>query len=89
MTSPQDLFVRNRVLRGVVMLALLVLVGHLFGMMVVRHGYYKDQALENRQVRMRVRAPRGLVLDRHGTRVADNMFVADITLPRWAVVNAG
>ena len=89
MTSPQDLFVRNRVLRGVVMLALLVLVGHLFGMMVVRHGYYKDQALENRQVRFRVRAPRGLVLDRHGTPVADNMFVADITLPSASLGEAG
>ena len=57
-----------------VIILFLILVGNLFVMMVLRHGYYKDQALENRQVRFRVRAPRGLILDRDGVILADNML---------------
>ena len=89
MVDRQDLYVRNRVLRGVVLLLMLVLVGNLFGMTVLKHSDYKDQALDNRQVSFRVRAPRGRILDRHGTPVADNMFVADITVPAAALGDAG
>ncbi len=56
--------------------------GNLFYMMVLRHGFYQEQALENRQVRFPVSAPRGRITDRYGTILADNLYIADISLPR-------
>lgn len=78
----RDLQVRSNLLRGVVITVFLVLIINLFVMMVPRHEYYKSQALENRQVRFKVSAPRGRITDRAGTLLADNMFIADITLGR-------
>ncbi|RKZ18565.1 hypothetical protein DRQ50_03885, partial [bacterium] len=89
MVDRQDLHVRSRFLRGVILLLLLVLTANLFIMTVLKHDDYKDQAVENRQVRFRVRAPRGRILDRHGTPVVDNMFVADITVPAASLTEAG
>jgi penicillin-binding protein 2 len=71
---------RNRVLHGVVLLVFGVLIVNLFAMMVVRHRHYQDEALENRQVRLRVRAPRGRITDRDGTILADNKYIADIVV---------
>jgi len=81
----RDLMLRKGLLRMVVIAAFLILVVNLFVMMGPRHGYYKSQALENRQVRFRVRPPRGLIFDRDGVILADNMYIADITLPRDAI----
>ncbi len=75
--------------RMIVIGLFLILVGNLFVMMVPRHGYYKDQALENRQVRVRVPAPRGRIFDRHGTLLADNMYIADIVVPRTSLGTDG
>jgi len=85
----RDVYLRSRVLRAVVAAAFLVLVVNLFIMTVPQHGYYQGKALRNRQDRFRVRAPRGRILDRHGTVVADNKFIADITVPRGALGDAG
>jgi penicillin-binding protein 2 len=85
----RDNVLRGRMLRLVVSAALLILVGNLFLMMVPQHGYYQGKALRNRQDQFRVRAPRGRILDRHGTVVADNMFIADITVPARALGEAG
>ena len=82
MSGDQDLYFRGRVLRLVLILAFMVLVVNLFVMQVPLHSHYKDQALENRQERFRVRAPRGRITDRFGTILADNKYIADITLPR-------
>jgi len=87
--SSRDFLLRQGILRTVVIALFLVLGGNLFVMQVLRHGYYKSQALENRQVRLRVRPPRGLILDRDGVILADNMYIADITLPRSALGAAG
>jgi len=73
---------RRQVFRFVVVLLFLVLAGDLFWMTGPRNRHYRDLALENRQVRFRVTAPRGLILDRNGTLLADNTFIADITLSR-------
>ncbi len=85
MNTDQDLLLRQRIFRGVVISLFLILVGNLFYMMVLRHEFYQGQALENRQVRFRVKAPRGRITDRHGTIVADNLYIADITLPRSSI----
>lgn len=67
----------------------LILLGNIFLMMIPQHRYYKDQALENRQVRFRVRAPRGLIQDRDGVILADNTYIADITVPRGTLTPDG
>lgn len=89
MSGDQDLFFRGRILRLVVVLAFLFLVVNLFIMQVPLHDHYKDQALENRQERFRVRAPRGRITDRFGTILADNKYIADITLPRSVMISTG
>lgn len=87
MNEDRDLLLRQRIFRFVVLALFLILVGNLFYMMVLRHGFYKDQALENRQVRFRVTAPRGRITDRNGAILADNLYIADITLPRSSLVS--
>ncbi len=71
---------RKIIFRAVVVLLFLILAGDLFWMTVPRNLYYRGLALQNRQVRFRVQAPRGRILDRHGALLADNTFIADITL---------
>jgi penicillin-binding protein 2 len=89
LNGDQDLHFRGRILWLAVILAFLILVINLFIMQVPRHKHYKDQALENRQERFRVRAPRGLITDRFGTILADNKYIADITLPRSVMTSSG
>ncbi len=89
MTGGRELDVRGRILRLVAISFFLVLVINLFIMQVPMHSHYKDQALENRQERFRVRAPRGRITDRFGTILADNKYIADITLPRSTMTGAG
>ena len=78
-------FLRQGIFRTVVIILFLILVANIFSMMVLRHRFFKEQALENRQVRFRVPAPRGLILDRDGVILADNTYLADITVP-WNCV---
>ncbi len=81
----RDLLLRVGLFRTIVIGLFLILGINLFVMMVPRHEFYKGQALENRQDRFRVRAPRGRIFDRHGTLLADNMYIADIVVPRSAL----
>ncbi len=78
----QSMEYRKQVFRAVVVLLFLILAGDLFWMTVPRNLYYRGLALENRQVRFRVRAPRGRIFDRRGVLLADNTFIADFTLSR-------
>ena len=89
MTGERDLVLRGQILRLVVAALFMVLVVNLFIMMIPRHKYYKDQALQNRQVQFRVRAPRGSVSDRQGRVLADNKFIADITVPGTSLLADG
>ncbi len=79
--------VRGRIFRTAVLLLFVVLVGNLFGLMILRHQSWQDQALENRQVRFRMKAPRGRIIDRDGNLLADNMYIADITVPTSALAD--
>lgn len=80
---------RQGIFRSAVIILFLVLIVNIFVMMVPKHQYYKDQALENRQVRFRHRAPRGLILDRDGIILADNTYIADITVPFNSLSSGG
>ncbi len=82
-------FLRRGIFRSVVLILFMILIGNIFVMMVVKHTYYKDQALENRQVRRRKPAPRGLILDRDGIVLADNTYIPDIVVPRGALTPEG
>lgn len=85
----RDFLLRVGLFRAIVIGLFLVLLFNLFVMMVPRHAYYKSQALENRQDRFRVRAPRGRIFDRHGTLLADNLYIADIVVPGACLTEAG
>lgn len=85
----RDFQLRVGLFRAIVIGLFLILVGNLFVMMVARHSYYQGQALENRQDRFRVRAPRGRIFDRDGTVLADNLYIADIVVPRSSLAEAG
>lgn len=84
-----DLPVRHALLRTIIIVAFAILVVNLFHLTVIRHAYYQDQALENRQDRFRVRAPRGRIYDRDGNVLAANLYIADITVPRKCLTAAG
>ncbi len=73
--------VRGRIFRSLALLLFGILLLNLFGLMVIRHEYYRDRALKNRQVQFRVAAPRGRITDRDGIPLADNRFHSDITIP--------
>ena len=69
----QRLFVGRTIVAAIVIATLiLVLLGRLFWLQVVRHDYYADLSQGNR-VRIEPLPPdRGLILDRHGTVLAEN-----------------
>jgi len=85
----RDFLLRVGLFRTIVIGLFLILAGNLFVMMVLQHDFYQGKAVENRQVRFRVRAPRGRVFDRDGTLLADNMYIADITIPRHCLTDDG
>lgn len=84
-----DFSLRHAILRTVIIVAFAILVINLFHLTVIRHQYYQDQALENRQDRFRVRAPRGRILDRDGNVLVANQYIADITVPRKCLTPVG
>lgn len=84
-----DFSVRHAVLRTIIIVAFAILAVNLFHLTVIRHSYYQDQALENRQDRFRVRAPRGRIYDREGNLLVANLYIADITVPRKCLTPAG
>lgn len=81
--------VRGRLGRGIILLLFAVLVVNLFILQVPRHRFFQAQALKNRQVRLRIKAPRGLIRDRDGQILADNMYIADITVPATSLGQGG
>ena len=85
----RDLTVRHALLRTIIIVAFIILVANLFQLTVIRHAYYQGQALENRQDRFRVRAPRGRIYDRDGNLLVANLYIADITVPRKCLTAAG
>jgi len=76
-------------LRGLLLLLLGIVTANLFYMQIVRHDQYRRLSLQNRQVKRRIPAPRGRILDREGIVLADNVYRAAITLPRSSLTPAG
>jgi len=87
MRESRDL--QARIYRGIVVLLFGVVAVNLFQMQIVHYDEHRQQAAQNRQERVRVRAPRGRILDREGHVLADNVFKASITLPRSSMSEEG
>jgi len=60
---------------------LLILVGRLFYLQRIKHAYYSVFAVENQLQRERIIAPRGLILDRDGVALVNNVPSFDVVLP--------
>jgi len=58
---------------AVVAVVFLVLIGRYFYLQVVNHSYYATQAEQNRIKSNRINASRGLIYDRNGVLLADNV----------------
>jgi penicillin-binding protein 2 len=74
---------RERVQRliTIVVALLLVLLGRLLFLQHIKHGYYAEYAQENQLQRERIVAPRGLIVDRNGIALVDNVPSFDVVLP--------
>jgi penicillin-binding protein 2 len=72
---------RGRTGRRIVLALFGLLVLILFNLQIINHAEYRATANTNRLVKMPLRAPRGLILDRDGNKLADNLYLADITMP--------
>ncbi len=73
---------RARLLLWVQIIAYGVVALSLFSTQVIRRDYYTGLALRNRQVTQRIRAPRGIIADRNGVVLADNVYQARLTIAR-------
>ncbi|HEX9639796.1 MAG TPA: penicillin-binding protein 2 [Candidatus Krumholzibacteria bacterium] len=71
---------RANLLRVLVGSGFLLLFVALFSLQVLQQSDFAAKALENRQFRERVRAPRGRVLDRNGITLVDNRHQARLSL---------
>ncbi len=79
-TSPADIQKRLPFLAGLVILFVLVLFVRLWFLQVVNGDYYYDLA-ENNQIRpIKIRPPRGVIYDRHGRPIVENVLTFDISL---------
>lgn len=75
--------VRERYVKLMIFLAVLfvVLAGRLFLLQQVRYSYYAQYARDNQLQRERIVSPRGLIRDRNGIVLVDNVPRYDIVLP--------
>jgi len=73
---------RSRTLLVLVAACYSLVVLSLLSTQVVRREHYASLARSNRQTKMRIPAPRGEILDRQGTPLADNVHQARLTVAR-------
>ncbi len=66
--------------RGAVLVVFLLLAGSFFNLQILEHGAYRMRSESNRLRPVRVPAPRGLILDRHGAVIAENVPGYSISL---------
>lgn len=76
------LIVRVRVMSILIALLLVGIVGGFFSVQVSRGDYYRELAENNRLRRIPVRAPRGLIYDRQGRLLVENIPSYDLMLDR-------
>jgi penicillin-binding protein 2 len=66
---------------AVIAVVFLILIGKLFYLQAIEHADYARDAEKNQFQRLRIPAPRGLITDRHGELLVDNVPRFDVVLP--------
>ncbi|MFH1755169.1 MAG: penicillin-binding transpeptidase domain-containing protein, partial [Candidatus Latescibacterota bacterium] len=72
---------RSRRLIAFIALSFIILVGRLFYLQAIEHADYVRDSEKNQFQRLRIPAPRGLITDRHGEILVDNVPRFDVVLP--------
>src|SRR3981189_3973117 len=85
MTIPEDrrhLTIRFSILQYVITAVFAVLAVRCWVLQVVQHAKFEEMAENNHQRTLALRAPRGLMLDRHGKILVDNRGSYSISIVR-------
>jgi penicillin-binding protein 2 len=77
-----DLVRRVRLLTGLAVAFLAVIIGTFWSVQIVRGDYYRGLAENNRLRKLPIRAPRGLIYDRGGRLLVENVPSYDLLLDR-------
>ena len=77
-----------RILCGMFLMALVLLGGRLFYLMVIQGAYYSKKAQDLHERERPVKAARGKILDRNGTVLADNRAVSTISVVHSQITDA-
>jgi penicillin-binding protein 2 len=78
----EDLVQRVRVLRGALAVLLIAIAASFWFVQLVRGDYYRELAENNRLRKLPVRAPRGLIYDREGRPLVENVPSYNLLLDR-------
>jgi len=69
---------RLKFFRGIAFLIFLLLAARVFYLQIVRGGYYGEMARENRVRAITIKAPRGIIYDRNGKKLVNNIPSFDL-----------
>jgi penicillin-binding protein 2 len=78
--NPVALQRRLPLLAVLIILVVMVLLTRLWYLQAVRGEYYYDQAESNRIRPLKIRPPRGIIYDRNGRPIVENVLTFDISL---------
>src|SRR5512143_2135563 len=78
--TPAALQRRLPFLAGFIVLFVIVLVGRLWYLQAVRGDYYQELAENNRIRPVKLRPPRGIIYDRNGRPMVENMLTFDVSI---------
>ncbi|MGD2114938.1 MAG: hypothetical protein PVG07_07795, partial [Acidobacteriota bacterium] len=78
----EDLVRRVRLLAGLAAVCMVVIAGAFWSVQIVQGGYYRDLAESNRLRKVPVRPPRGLIYDRAGHLLVENVPSYDLLIDR-------
>jgi penicillin-binding protein 2 len=78
--SPVDIQKRLPFLAGFIIFFTIVLLIRLWYLQAVKGDYYYEQAESNRIRPVKLRPPRGIIYDRHGRPIVENVLTFDISL---------
>ena len=78
--SPVDIQRRLPFLAGFIVLFTIVLLVRLWYLQAVKGDYYQEQAESNRIRPVKLRPPRGIIYDRYGRPLVENVLTFDVSL---------
>jgi len=78
--SPAAVQRRLPLLAALIILFIVILLTRLWYLQAVKGQYYQDQAENNRIRPVKIRAPRGIIYDRRGRPIVENVLTFDISL---------